>query len=65
MNQPETVEELFENDPISMKLHEAAYEMGKGDVFLQQAIRQKKCSFGYGAETKEGHWVYLISRVQF
>ena len=30
MNQPETVEELFENDPVAMKLHEAAYEMRKG-----------------------------------
>lgn len=65
MNQPETVEELFENDPVSMKLHEATYEMGKGDVFLQQAIRQGVCPFGYGAETKEGRWVYLISRKQF
>ena len=65
MNQPESIEELFENDPVSMKLHEAAYEMGKGDVFLQQAIKQGKCAFGYGAETKEGRWVYLISRVQF
>ena len=65
MNQPESIEELFENDPVAIKLHEAAHEMGKGDVFLQQAIRQKKCSFGYGAETKEGRWVYLISRVQF
>ena len=65
MNQPETIEELFENDPVAIKLHEAACEMGKGDVFLQQAIKQGKCSFGYGAETKEGRWVYMISRVQF
>ena len=65
MNQPETIEELFENDPISMKLHEAAYEMGKGDTFLQQAIKQGKCPFGYGAETKEGRWVYMISRGRF
>ena len=65
MNQPESIEELFENDPVAIKLHEAAYEMGKGDVFLQQAIKQGKCAFGYGAETKEGRWVYLISRVQF
>lgn len=65
MKQPETVEELFENDPVSMKLHEAAYEMGKGDVFLQQAIKQGKCPFGYGAVTRDGRWSYAVSRVRF
>ena len=65
MNQPETIEELFENDPVSMKLHEAAYEMGKGDVFLQQAIKQGKCPFGQYAMTKENRWSYAISRVRF
>ena len=65
MNQLETVEEKYENDTITIKLHEDAYEMGKGDVFLQQAIKQDRCPFGYGAETKEGRWVYMISRVRF
>lgn len=65
MKQPETVEELFENDPVSMKLHEAAYEMGKGDVFLQQAIKQGKCPFGQYAMTKENRWSYAVSRVRF
>lgn len=63
MNQ--TIEELFENDPVAMKLHEAAYEMGKGDVFLQQAIRQGKCPFGQYAMTKENRWSYAISRRRF
>lgn len=65
MKQPETIEELFATDPVSMKLHEAAHEMGKGDVFLQEAIKQGKCSFGQYAMTGENRWSYAISRVRF